>query len=128
MEEDAGEGSVTKSVAMMACTAMALFYVAILYSPTWVLRLPPPSSFKQFMIRRFICAAISSLVSMLLSALILLPVCSLFLLLFIYLICEWNCSTFRCLIEWTLMALLAASQPTYLQMPIDTWTLFRRLF
>lgn len=73
MEEDAGEGSVTKSVAMMACTAMALFYVAILYSPTWVLRLPPPSSFKQFMIRRFICAAISSLVSMLLSALILLP-------------------------------------------------------
>ncbi|KAK9289812.1 hypothetical protein L1049_007972 [Liquidambar formosana] len=66
-----GEGGVSKSVAVIACTAMTLFYVAILYSPTLILRLPPPSSLKNFMIRRFICAVISSIVSVVFCALIL---------------------------------------------------------
>lgn len=68
-------GGVSKAVAVVACAAMALFYVAILYAPTLILRLPPPPSFKNFMIRRFICAAISSVVSVVVSAL-LLPVSS----------------------------------------------------
>lgn len=63
--------TVSKSVALISCAAMTFFYVAILYSPTLILRLPPPSSFKTFMIRRFICAAVSSLVSLFLCALIL---------------------------------------------------------
>ncbi|KAL3536127.1 hypothetical protein ACH5RR_004588 [Cinchona calisaya] len=66
-----GGGGVSTVVAVMACTAMALFYVGILYAPTLVLRLPPPSSYKSFLIRRFICAAISSVVSLFASALIL---------------------------------------------------------
>ncbi|ONH96200.1 hypothetical protein PRUPE_7G112900 [Prunus persica] len=64
-------GGVSKAVAVVACAAMALFYVAILYAPTLILRLPPPPSFKNFMIRRFICAAISSVVSVVVSALLL---------------------------------------------------------
>ncbi|KAH7855619.1 hypothetical protein Vadar_026795 [Vaccinium darrowii] len=65
------DGGVSKSAAVAACTAMALFYVAILYSPTLILRLPPPTSFKSYMIRRFVCAAVSSLISVVFSALIL---------------------------------------------------------
>ncbi|XP_073276035.1 CAAX prenyl protease 2 [Primulina huaijiensis] len=53
---------ITKSGAVAACTAMAVFYVAILYSPTLILRLPQPTSFKSFMVRRFVCAAVSSIV------------------------------------------------------------------
>ncbi|XP_020239361.1 CAAX prenyl protease 2 isoform X2 [Cajanus cajan] len=68
MEQD---GVVSKAVALIACVAMALFYVAILYAPTVVLRLPPPPSFKSFMIRRFLCAVVSSFLSLFLSALIL---------------------------------------------------------
>ncbi|XVE96453.1 hypothetical protein REPUB_Repub02eG0222900 [Reevesia pubescens] len=65
------EGSLSKPVAVIACIAMALFYVAILYAPTLILRLPPPQSFKNFMIRRFICAAVSSVVSVIFCALVL---------------------------------------------------------
>lgn len=61
----------SKSVAVVACTAMSAFYVAILYSPTLILRRPPPSSFKSFMIRRFICAGVSSIVSIIFCTLIL---------------------------------------------------------
>ncbi|KAI8563058.1 hypothetical protein RHMOL_Rhmol03G0083900 [Rhododendron molle] len=68
---EADGGGISKSVAVAACTAMALFYVAILYSPTLILRLPPPTSFKSFMIRRFVCAAVSSVLSLVVSALIL---------------------------------------------------------
>ncbi|XP_057979967.1 CAAX prenyl protease 2 isoform X2 [Malania oleifera] len=68
MTEEVG---VSKSVAVFACTAMAFFYVTILYAPTVLLRLPRPTSFKQFLIRRFFCAAISSVFSFLFSALIL---------------------------------------------------------
>ncbi|KAI3683874.1 hypothetical protein L1987_84389 [Smallanthus sonchifolius] len=71
MEVDAGDGVVSVPVAIVACIAMAIFYVAILYSPTLILRLPPPSSFKSFMIRRFICACISTVVSLLVCAFIL---------------------------------------------------------
>ncbi|KAJ8754265.1 hypothetical protein K2173_002165 [Erythroxylum novogranatense] len=63
--------NLSKPVAVAACTGMACVYVAILYAPTLVLRLPPPSSVKEFMIRRFICAALSSIVSLLFCALIL---------------------------------------------------------
>lgn len=80
MEE---EGPLSKSLAVIACMAMALLYVAILYTPTLVLRLPPPSSFNNYMVRRFICAIISSILSLFVSALIL-PVCSLFLILILF--------------------------------------------
>ncbi|KAL5742228.1 hypothetical protein ACOSP7_028960 [Xanthoceras sorbifolium] len=65
------EACVSKAVAVIACVFMTLFYVAILYAPTLILRLPPPSSLKNFLIRRFLCAAISSVVSLLFSSLIL---------------------------------------------------------
>ncbi|KAK4396506.1 CAAX prenyl protease 2 [Sesamum angolense] len=71
MEQQDGGAGLTKSAAVGACTAMAVFYVAILYSPTLILRLPPPNSFKSFMIRRFVCAAVSSLVSLIVCSLIL---------------------------------------------------------
>ncbi|XP_050230476.1 CAAX prenyl protease 2 [Mercurialis annua] len=70
MEQETGSG-MEKQVAAMACAAMTFFYVAILYAPTLILRLPPPNSLKQFMIRRFICASISSVVSLILCAFIL---------------------------------------------------------
>ncbi|KAG1331011.1 CAAX prenyl protease 2 [Cocos nucifera] len=69
--EPAATGSVPGSVAVAACAAMALFYVAILYSPTLILRLPPPSSLDCFMIRRFACAIVSSTISMVASAILL---------------------------------------------------------
>lgn len=62
---------VPKPVAVIACVGMTLFYVAILYAPTVILRLPPPYSFKEFMIRRFLCAAVSSVVSLAVCAFIL---------------------------------------------------------
>ncbi|KAF7818780.1 CAAX prenyl protease 2 [Senna tora] len=65
------EGGLSKPLAVIACMAMALLYVAILYAPTLVLRLPPPSSFNNYMVRRFICAIISSILSLFISALIL---------------------------------------------------------
>ncbi|KAI9090744.1 hypothetical protein K1719_028597 [Acacia pycnantha] len=68
MEE---EGGLSKPLAMIACMAMALLYVAILYAPTLVLHLPPPSSLNNYMVRRFICAIISSILSLFVSALIL---------------------------------------------------------
>ncbi|KAK6290101.1 hypothetical protein POUND7_001642 [Theobroma cacao] len=69
MEEN--QGSLSKPVAVMACITMTLFYVAILYAPTLILRLPPPQSFKNFMIRRFVCAAVSSVASVIFVPLIL---------------------------------------------------------
>ncbi|XVF76227.1 hypothetical protein PTKIN_Ptkin13bG0249300 [Pterospermum kingtungense] len=69
MEES--KSSLSKPVAVIACIAMALFYVAILYAPTLVLRLPPPQSFKNFMIRRFLGAAVSSVASVIFCALVL---------------------------------------------------------
>ncbi|PIN05407.1 Prenyl protein protease [Handroanthus impetiginosus] len=71
MELQDGGGGLTKSTAVAACTGMAVFYVAILYSPMLILRLPPPDSFKSFMIRRFACAAVSSVVSLIVCSLIL---------------------------------------------------------
>lgn len=73
---DLQDGVVSKPVAVSACVAMALLYVASLYAPTVLLRLPPPSSLNSFMIRRFLCAAVSTVLSLFLSALIL-PVCTL---------------------------------------------------
>ncbi|XP_064942589.1 CAAX prenyl protease 2 isoform X3 [Musa acuminata AAA Group] len=62
---------VSGTVAVAACAAMAFFYVAILYSPTLILRLPPPASLDSFMIRRFACAAVSSAASVLACGLLL---------------------------------------------------------
>ncbi|KAL7247845.1 hypothetical protein ACSBR2_002702 [Camellia fascicularis] len=70
MEEEAEQG-ISKSLAVTSCAAMAFFFVAILYSPTLILRLPPPISFQSFLIRRFMCAAVSSLLSLIFCALIL---------------------------------------------------------
>ncbi|OVA03577.1 CAAX amino terminal protease [Macleaya cordata] len=67
------EVSVSKTVAMIACTSMSFFYVAILYSPTLILRLPHPTSLNSFMIRRFLCAGVSSIVSIFVCAFLLLP-------------------------------------------------------
>lgn len=77
MEESAIDGGafstagVTKWTAVIACISMALFYVAILYSPTLILRLPPANSRESFLIRRFICAAISTVASLIACSLIL---------------------------------------------------------
>ncbi|KAG6427519.1 hypothetical protein SASPL_111765 [Salvia splendens] len=68
--QDAGAGA-TKTAAVAACIGMAVFYVAILYSPTLILRFPPPDSSNSFLKRRFICAAVSSIVSMIVSILML---------------------------------------------------------
>ncbi|KAK1323699.1 CAAX prenyl protease 2 [Acorus calamus] len=57
--------------AVAACAAMAAFYVSVLYSPTVVLRLPPPLSLESFLFRRFACAAVSSAVSVFLFSLLL---------------------------------------------------------
>ncbi|XP_024003786.1 CAAX prenyl protease 2 isoform X3 [Eutrema salsugineum] len=58
-------------VAVASCVAMALFYVLILYAPTVIVRLPSASSFSEFMIRRFICAAVSTVASLVFTAFIL---------------------------------------------------------
>ncbi|KAB5552039.1 hypothetical protein DKX38_009350 [Salix brachista] len=65
------ETGLSKPLAVVACATMAFLYVAILYAPTLILRLPAPSSIKEFMIRRFICAAISSFISLVLCAFLL---------------------------------------------------------
>ncbi|OAY69784.1 CAAX prenyl protease 2 [Ananas comosus] len=62
---------VSGTAAVCACAAMAFFYVAILYSPTLILRLPPPTSVESFFLRRFGCAAISSAASVAASAALL---------------------------------------------------------
>ncbi|CAA7060872.1 unnamed protein product [Microthlaspi erraticum] len=65
--------SISMPVAVVACVAMAIFYVLILYAPTVILRLPEASSFSDFIIRRFICAAISTVASLIFTA-SLLPI------------------------------------------------------
>lgn len=70
--------AVSKPVAVITCIAMALLYVATLYAPTVLLRLPPPTSFTNFMIRRFLCAVVSTTLSLSLCPLIV-PVCMLML-------------------------------------------------
>ncbi|CAH9078993.1 unnamed protein product [Cuscuta epithymum] len=62
---------VSKWTAVLACTTMALSYVAVLYAPTMILRLPPANSFKSFMVRRFICAAVSTVASLIACSIIL---------------------------------------------------------
>ncbi|EEE63398.1 hypothetical protein OsJ_18210 [Oryza sativa Japonica Group] len=47
---------------------MAVSYVAVLYAPTALLRLPPPTSLHVFLHRRFLCAAFSSSASLLATA------------------------------------------------------------
>lgn len=54
--------------AVAACAAMAVFYVAVLYAPTVILRFPPPTSLRTFLHRRFACAAVASAASVLATA------------------------------------------------------------
>ncbi|XP_048535638.1 CAAX prenyl protease 2 isoform X2 [Triticum urartu] len=54
-----------------ACAAMAVSYVAVLYAPTLLLRLPPATSLRAFFHRRFVCAAVSSAASVLATAALL---------------------------------------------------------
>lgn len=68
---DVQDGTVSKPVAVISCIAMALLYVVTLYAPTVLLRLPPPSSFTNYMIRRFLCAIVSTTLSLFISPLIL---------------------------------------------------------
>ncbi|KAL5229486.1 hypothetical protein ABZP36_028262 [Zizania latifolia] len=56
------------AAAVTACAAMALFYVAVLYAPTLLFRLPPPASLRSFLHRRFVCAGFSSAVSILVAS------------------------------------------------------------
>ncbi|KAF5192956.1 Caax prenyl protease, partial [Thalictrum thalictroides] len=69
--EEMDETCVSKSIAVIACGAMAFLYVAILYSPTVILRLPQPTSLNSFMIRRFVCAIISTILSVILCGFLL---------------------------------------------------------
>ncbi|KAL6631053.1 hypothetical protein ACP70R_028393 [Stipagrostis hirtigluma subsp. patula] len=56
------------TAAVAACAAMAVSYVAVLYAPTALLRLPPPTSLRSFLHRRFVCAAVASAASALATA------------------------------------------------------------
>ncbi|PKA47540.1 CAAX prenyl protease 2 [Apostasia shenzhenica] len=71
MDIAAGTAVASSLVAVSACVAIALGYVLILYAPTYVLRLPPPTSLESFLIRRFACAMAFSVVSVLASAALL---------------------------------------------------------
>ncbi|KAJ3683141.1 hypothetical protein LUZ60_013368 [Juncus effusus] len=55
--------SISSHAAVSACAAMAVFYVAVLYAPTVVLRMRPPRSRDEFFLRRFFCAGVSTVVS-----------------------------------------------------------------
>ncbi|KAL9225771.1 hypothetical protein vseg_001658 [Gypsophila vaccaria] len=57
--------------AVGACILMAVVYVLTLHSPTIIFRRPPPISFNHMLIRRFICASVSSLICLFLSSLLL---------------------------------------------------------
>jgi len=59
------------AAAVAAGAAMAASYVAVLYAPTVVLRLPPPTSLRSFLHRRFACAAVASTASALATAALL---------------------------------------------------------
>ncbi|KAM0905546.1 hypothetical protein ACQ4PT_017328 [Festuca glaucescens] len=59
------------TAAVAACAAMAVSYVAVLYAPTLLLRLPPATSLRAFFHRRFVCAAFSSTASVLATAALL---------------------------------------------------------
>ncbi|KAJ0810863.1 hypothetical protein HanPI659440_Chr01g0031641 [Helianthus annuus] len=65
MESYSGSGGVPSPLAIMTCIGMTILYVAILHLP------PPLSSFKTLMIRRFIYASISTVVSLVFCAFIL---------------------------------------------------------
>ncbi|CAN8285021.1 unnamed protein product [Cochlearia groenlandica] len=67
---------ISSLAAVASCVAMAIFYVLILYAPTVILRLPTSSSLSSFMIRRFVCASISTVASLVFTA-YLLPIKSL---------------------------------------------------
>lgn len=67
--------SLSKPLAVAACIGMAFTYVGLLYAPRFILRLPPPASFKEHMLRRFVSAAIASVLATIVASLLLLPVC-----------------------------------------------------
>ncbi|KAK3135811.1 hypothetical protein QOZ80_5BG0423680 [Eleusine coracana subsp. coracana] len=70
-EPMAAPTEITGAAAVATCAAMAVSYVAVLYAPTVLLRLPPPTSLRAFLHRRFACAAVASVASALASAALL---------------------------------------------------------
>ncbi|KAH9317018.1 hypothetical protein KI387_018787, partial [Taxus chinensis] len=66
--------ALSKSLAVAACTAMALTYVGLLYAPRFILRLPPPASLNEHMLRRFFSVGVSSIIALVMATLLLLPV------------------------------------------------------
>uniref|UniRef100_A0ACD5TA42 Uncharacterized protein n=1 Tax=Avena sativa TaxID=4498 RepID=A0ACD5TA42_AVESA len=62
---------ISGTAAVAACAAMAVSYVAVLYAPTLLFRLPPATSLRAFFHRRFVCAAVSSAASVLSTAALL---------------------------------------------------------
>lgn len=60
--------AISGAKAVVACAAMAVSYVAVLYAPTVILRFPPPTSLRSYFHRRFACAAIASAASALATA------------------------------------------------------------
>eukprot|EP01018_Ginkgo_biloba_P012758 Gb_14544 [translate_table: standard] len=65
--------TLSKPLAVYACTGMASTYVGLLYAPRLLLRLPPPVSLKEHLLRRFACAAVASIIAVF-ASLLLLPV------------------------------------------------------
>ncbi|KAJ1282957.1 hypothetical protein BS78_03G090800 [Paspalum vaginatum] len=59
---------ISGATAVLACAAMAVSYVAVLYAPTVVLRFPPLTSHRSFLHHRFACAAVTSAASTLATA------------------------------------------------------------
>lgn len=50
----------SSGTATAACVAMAVLYVAMLYVPTLVLRLPPARTINEHYLRRFACSIVAS--------------------------------------------------------------------
>jgi hypothetical protein len=71
LEPMAAPAEMPGAAAVLACAAMAVSYVAVLYAPTALLRLPPPTSLRAFLHRRFACAAVASVASALATAALL---------------------------------------------------------
>jgi prenyl protein peptidase len=67
----AAPADISGTAAVAACAAMAVSYVAVLYAPTALLRFPPPTSLRAFLHRRFACAAVASVASVLSTAALL---------------------------------------------------------
>eukprot|EP00250_Pteridium_aquilinum_P015329 c22524_g1_i1 orf=530-1516(-) len=82
MESPVGEGAagcrsgacLAPWVAVGTCATMAVLYVGLLYAPSLLLRLPPPASLRDHMLRRFAGAIAATCLSLFLSYRLLLSI------------------------------------------------------